>query len=151
MLPLYQILICVVSCPRTLLQQLQKLQALVAGKVSRPYKMASTQTGTCLMVWVSFPSFHFAMLPRQLHQSLFLPSFILSNSVASILAFSSCVNSTRTGPCHIHISSVSSLCNNMRIIPVFSLFYYFVPNILCLLFISYWTFSKKSVFNKLLS
>uniref|UniRef100_A0A8C5U958 cAMP responsive element binding protein 3 like 1 n=1 Tax=Malurus cyaneus samueli TaxID=2593467 RepID=A0A8C5U958_9PASS len=35
---------------RTLLQQLQKLQALVAGKVSRPYKMASTQTGTCLMV-----------------------------------------------------------------------------------------------------
>lgn len=36
--------------PRTLLQQLQKLQALVAGKVSRPYKMASTQTGTCLMV-----------------------------------------------------------------------------------------------------
>ncbi|XP_028917397.1 cyclic AMP-responsive element-binding protein 3-like protein 1 [Ornithorhynchus anatinus] len=37
---------------RTLLQQLQKLQALVAGKVSRPYKMASTQTGTCLMVVV---------------------------------------------------------------------------------------------------
>nr|XP_028582903.1 cyclic AMP-responsive element-binding protein 3-like protein 1 [Podarcis muralis] len=37
---------------RTLLQQLQKLQALVAGKVSRPYKMASTQTGTCLMVLV---------------------------------------------------------------------------------------------------
>ncbi|XP_019406801.1 PREDICTED: cyclic AMP-responsive element-binding protein 3-like protein 1 isoform X2 [Crocodylus porosus] len=37
---------------RTLLQQLQKLQALVTGKVSRPYKMASTQTGTCLMVLV---------------------------------------------------------------------------------------------------
>ncbi|KAL7992311.1 hypothetical protein Chor_016567 [Crotalus horridus] len=37
---------------RTLLQQLQKLQSLVAGKVSRPYKMASTQTGTCLMVLV---------------------------------------------------------------------------------------------------
>ncbi|XP_074855068.1 cyclic AMP-responsive element-binding protein 3-like protein 1 isoform X5 [Carettochelys insculpta] len=37
---------------KTLLQQLQKLQALVAGKVSRPYKMASTQTGTCLMVLV---------------------------------------------------------------------------------------------------
>ncbi|XP_031409390.1 cyclic AMP-responsive element-binding protein 3-like protein 1 isoform X2 [Meleagris gallopavo] len=40
------------SANRTLLQQLQKLQALVAGKVSRPYKMASTQTGTCLMVLV---------------------------------------------------------------------------------------------------
>uniref|UniRef100_A0ACB8G4A6 Cyclic AMP-responsive element-binding protein 3-like protein 1 n=1 Tax=Sphaerodactylus townsendi TaxID=933632 RepID=A0ACB8G4A6_9SAUR len=37
---------------RTLLQQLQKLQALVAGKVARPYKMASTQTGTCLMALV---------------------------------------------------------------------------------------------------
>ncbi|XP_069077833.1 cyclic AMP-responsive element-binding protein 3-like protein 1 [Pleurodeles waltl] len=37
---------------RTLLQQLQKLQALVAGKISRPYKLASTQTGTCLMVVV---------------------------------------------------------------------------------------------------
>ncbi|KAH0620758.1 hypothetical protein JD844_021496 [Phrynosoma platyrhinos] len=37
---------------RTLLQQLQKLQTLVTGKVSRPYKMASTQTGTCLMVLV---------------------------------------------------------------------------------------------------
>lgn len=35
---------------RTLLQQLQKLQALVTNKISRPYKMASTQTGTCLMV-----------------------------------------------------------------------------------------------------
>lgn len=35
---------------RTLLQQLQKLQTLVANKISRPYKMAATQTGTCLMV-----------------------------------------------------------------------------------------------------
>lgn len=35
---------------RTLLQQLQKLQALVTGKVPQSYKMASTQTGTCLMV-----------------------------------------------------------------------------------------------------
>ncbi|XP_068844513.1 cyclic AMP-responsive element-binding protein 3-like protein 1 isoform X3 [Capricornis sumatraensis] len=35
---------------RTLLQQLQKLQALVTSKISRPYKMAATQTGTCLMV-----------------------------------------------------------------------------------------------------
>ncbi|XP_072905277.1 cyclic AMP-responsive element-binding protein 3-like protein 1 isoform X1 [Hemitrygon akajei] len=35
---------------RTLLQQLQKLQALVAGKVPRPCRVASTQTGTCLMV-----------------------------------------------------------------------------------------------------
>ncbi|XP_078063126.1 cyclic AMP-responsive element-binding protein 3-like protein 1 [Mustelus asterias] len=37
---------------RTLLQQLQKLQALVAGKVPRPCRVASTQTGTCLMVVV---------------------------------------------------------------------------------------------------
>ncbi|MEE6477762.1 hypothetical protein FKM82_011625 [Ascaphus truei] len=37
---------------RTLLQQLQRLQAMVAGKVSRSYKAASTQTGTCLMVVV---------------------------------------------------------------------------------------------------
>lgn len=35
---------------RTLLQQLQKLQTLVTSKISRPYKMAATQTGTCLMV-----------------------------------------------------------------------------------------------------
>uniref|UniRef100_H3BGW6 cAMP responsive element binding protein 3 like 1 n=1 Tax=Latimeria chalumnae TaxID=7897 RepID=H3BGW6_LATCH len=38
------------SGARTLLQQLQKLQALVAGKVPRSCKMAATQTGTCLMV-----------------------------------------------------------------------------------------------------
>lgn len=38
---------------RTLLQQLQRLQAMVAGKVSRSCKAASTQTGTCLMVSVS--------------------------------------------------------------------------------------------------
>ncbi|XP_053574968.1 cyclic AMP-responsive element-binding protein 3-like protein 2 [Bombina bombina] len=37
---------------RTLLQQLQRLQAMVAGKVSRSCKAASTQTGTCLMVIV---------------------------------------------------------------------------------------------------
>ncbi|XP_075711985.1 cyclic AMP-responsive element-binding protein 3-like protein 2 isoform X2 [Rhinoderma darwinii] len=35
---------------RTLLQQLQRLQAMVAGKVSRSYKAATTQTSTCLMV-----------------------------------------------------------------------------------------------------
>lgn len=35
---------------RTLLQQLQKLQTLVTSKISRPCKMAATQTGTCLMV-----------------------------------------------------------------------------------------------------
>ncbi|XP_068117835.1 cyclic AMP-responsive element-binding protein 3-like protein 1 isoform X2 [Hyperolius riggenbachi] len=34
---------------RSLLQQLQKLQALVTGKVPRPCKLAATQTGTCLM------------------------------------------------------------------------------------------------------
>ncbi|CAH2325910.1 cyclic AMP-responsive element-binding 3 1 isoform X2 [Pelobates cultripes] len=34
---------------RSLLQQLQKLQALVTGKVTRPCKLAATQTGTCLM------------------------------------------------------------------------------------------------------
>ncbi|XP_073506265.1 cyclic AMP-responsive element-binding protein 3-like protein 2 [Phyllobates terribilis] len=37
---------------RTLLQQLQRLQAMVAGKVSRSYKAAGTQTSTCLMVVV---------------------------------------------------------------------------------------------------
>lgn len=37
---------------RTLLQQLQKLQTLVMGKVSRTCKLAGTQTGTCLMVVV---------------------------------------------------------------------------------------------------
>ncbi|XP_063045282.1 cyclic AMP-responsive element-binding protein 3-like protein 1, partial [Engraulis encrasicolus] len=35
---------------RSLLQQLQKLQALVSGKVPRSCRIASTQTGTCLMV-----------------------------------------------------------------------------------------------------
>ncbi|XP_056287446.1 cyclic AMP-responsive element-binding protein 3-like protein 1 isoform X2 [Pseudoliparis swirei] len=36
---------------RSLLQQLQKIQSLVSGKVvSRSRKMASTQTGTCLMM-----------------------------------------------------------------------------------------------------
>nr|XP_006642739.1 PREDICTED: cyclic AMP-responsive element-binding protein 3-like protein 1 [Lepisosteus oculatus] len=40
------------SANRSLLQQLQKLQVLVAGKVPRSCKMASTQTGTCLMVAV---------------------------------------------------------------------------------------------------
>ncbi|XP_076861592.1 cyclic AMP-responsive element-binding protein 3-like protein 1 [Brachyhypopomus gauderio] len=38
------------SANRSLLQQLQKLQSLVSGKVPRSCKMASTQTGTCLMV-----------------------------------------------------------------------------------------------------
>ncbi|XP_061866765.1 cyclic AMP-responsive element-binding protein 3-like protein 2 isoform X4 [Colius striatus] len=37
---------------KTLLQQLQRLQAVVAGKVSRSCKAASTQTGTCLMMVV---------------------------------------------------------------------------------------------------
>lgn len=40
------------STNRTLLQQLQRLQAMVAGKVSRSCKAASTQTGTCLMMVV---------------------------------------------------------------------------------------------------
>ncbi|KAF0038971.1 hypothetical protein F2P81_009455 [Scophthalmus maximus] len=35
---------------RSLLQQLQKLQSLVSGKVVPRSKMASTQTGTCLMM-----------------------------------------------------------------------------------------------------
>lgn len=35
---------------RTLLQQLQKLQTVVMGKVSGTCKLAGTQTGTCLMV-----------------------------------------------------------------------------------------------------
>ncbi|XP_069484855.1 cyclic AMP-responsive element-binding protein 3-like protein 2 isoform X2 [Ambystoma mexicanum] len=40
------------STNRTLLQQLQRLQSMVAGKVARSCKVASTQTGTCLMVVV---------------------------------------------------------------------------------------------------
>lgn len=40
-----------VPVSRSLLQQLQKLQSLISGKViPRSCKMASTQTGTCLMV-----------------------------------------------------------------------------------------------------
>ena len=46
-------MVSVLSICRTLLQQLQKLQTLVMGKVSRTCKLAGTQTGTCLMV--SFP------------------------------------------------------------------------------------------------
>ncbi|MGH0166132.1 UNVERIFIED_CONTAM: hypothetical protein FKN15_050591 [Acipenser sinensis] len=38
------------STNRSLLQQLQCLQAVVAGKVPRSCRVASTQTGTCLMV-----------------------------------------------------------------------------------------------------
>uniref|UniRef100_A0A3B3RH28 cAMP responsive element binding protein 3 like 1 n=1 Tax=Paramormyrops kingsleyae TaxID=1676925 RepID=A0A3B3RH28_9TELE len=38
---------------RSLLQQLQKLQSLVAGKVPQFCKIASTQTGTCLMVRIA--------------------------------------------------------------------------------------------------
>ncbi|OCT86094.1 cyclic AMP-responsive element-binding protein 3-like protein 2 [Xenopus laevis] len=37
---------------RTLLQQLQRLQAMVTGKVTRSCKAAGTQTGTCLMMVV---------------------------------------------------------------------------------------------------
>lgn len=37
---------------RTLLQQLQRLQVMVTGRVSRSYRMASTQTSTCIMVMV---------------------------------------------------------------------------------------------------
>ncbi|XP_043943162.1 cyclic AMP-responsive element-binding protein 3-like protein 2 [Protopterus annectens] len=37
---------------RTLLHQLQRLQVMVAGRVSRSYKVASTQTSTCIMVMI---------------------------------------------------------------------------------------------------
>ncbi|KAG8138296.1 hypothetical protein E2320_004201 [Naja naja] len=50
---------------RTLLQQLQRLQTMVAGKVSRSCKAASTQTGTCLMVVV----FCFAIILGSFSQS----------------------------------------------------------------------------------
>lgn len=53
---------------RTLLQQLQRLQAIVAGKVSRSYKAASTQTGTCLMVSPS-ASFLVELFPDSLWSS----------------------------------------------------------------------------------
>ncbi|POI34884.1 hypothetical protein CIB84_001364, partial [Bambusicola thoracicus] len=53
------------STNRTLLQQLQRLQAMVAGKVSRSCKAASTQTGTCLMSYGPYPSATKMVLPRQ--------------------------------------------------------------------------------------
>ncbi|XP_062991135.1 cyclic AMP-responsive element-binding protein 3-like protein 2 [Elgaria multicarinata webbii] len=49
---------------RTLLQQLQRLQAIVAGKVSRSCKAASTQTGTCLMVVVLCFAIIFGSFPQ---------------------------------------------------------------------------------------
>lgn len=64
---------------RTLLQQLQKLQALVMGKVSRSCKLAGTQTGTCLMVVVlcfavAFGSFFQGYGPYPSATKMALPS-----------------------------------------------------------------------------
>ncbi|XP_066218895.1 cyclic AMP-responsive element-binding protein 3-like protein 2 [Saccopteryx leptura] len=64
---------------RTLLQQLQKLQMLVMGKVSRTCKLASTQTGTCLMVVVlcfavAFGSFSQGYGPYPSATKMALPS-----------------------------------------------------------------------------
>ncbi|XP_054844398.1 cyclic AMP-responsive element-binding protein 3-like protein 2 isoform X2 [Eublepharis macularius] len=64
---------------RTLLQQLQRLQAMVAGKVSRSCKAASTQTGTCLMVVVLcfaiiFGSFSQTYGPRSSTTKAVLPN-----------------------------------------------------------------------------
>nr|KAF6469202.1 cAMP responsive element binding protein 3 like 2 [Molossus molossus] len=64
---------------RTLLQQLQKLQTLVMGKVSRTCKLASTQTGTCLMVVVlcfavAFGSFFQGSGPYPSATKMALPS-----------------------------------------------------------------------------
>ncbi|XP_030891544.1 cyclic AMP-responsive element-binding protein 3-like protein 2 [Leptonychotes weddellii] len=70
-------LICCVC--RTLLQQLQKLQTLVMGKVSRTCKLAGTQTGTCLMVVVlcfavAFGSFFQGYGPYPSATKMALPS-----------------------------------------------------------------------------
>ncbi|XP_045047045.2 cyclic AMP-responsive element-binding protein 3-like protein 2 isoform X3 [Desmodus rotundus] len=64
---------------RTLLQQLQKLQTLVMGKVSRTCKLAGTQTGTCLMVVVlcfavAFGSFFQGYGPYPSASKMALPS-----------------------------------------------------------------------------
>lgn len=64
---------------RTLLQQLQKLQTLVMGKVSRTCKLAGTQTGTCLMVVVlcfavAFGSFFQGYGPYPSATKMALPS-----------------------------------------------------------------------------
>ncbi|XP_029773810.1 cyclic AMP-responsive element-binding protein 3-like protein 2 [Suricata suricatta] len=64
---------------RTLLQQLQKLQTLVVGKVSRTCKLAGTQTGTCLMVVVlcfavAFGSFFQGYGPYPAATKMALPS-----------------------------------------------------------------------------
>uniref|UniRef100_A0A4W2IM62 Cyclic AMP-responsive element-binding protein 3-like protein 2 n=1 Tax=Bos indicus x Bos taurus TaxID=30522 RepID=A0A4W2IM62_BOBOX len=66
-------------CQRTLLQQLQKLQTLVMGKVSRTCKLAGTQTGTCLMVVVlcfavAFGSFFQGYGPYPSATKMALPS-----------------------------------------------------------------------------
>ncbi|ELW68816.1 Cyclic AMP-responsive element-binding protein 3-like protein 2 [Tupaia chinensis] len=63
----------------TLLQQLQKLQTLVMGKVSRTCKLAGTQTGTCLMVVVlcfavAFGSFFQGYGPYPSATKMALPS-----------------------------------------------------------------------------
>ncbi len=45
--------VCVCVCallPRSLLQQLQSLQAVLAGKVPKSCRVAGTQTSSCLMV-----------------------------------------------------------------------------------------------------
>nr|XP_012321120.2 cyclic AMP-responsive element-binding protein 3-like protein 2 [Aotus nancymaae] len=64
---------------RTLLQQLQKLQTLVMGKVSRTCKLAGTQTSTCLMVVVlcfavAFGSFFQGYGPYPSATKMALPS-----------------------------------------------------------------------------
>ncbi|XP_066489926.1 cyclic AMP-responsive element-binding protein 3-like protein 2 isoform X1 [Tiliqua scincoides] len=64
---------------RTLLQQLQRLQAMVAGRLSRSCKAASTQTGTCLMVVVlcfavCFGSFSQSFGPNSSITKTVLPS-----------------------------------------------------------------------------
>ncbi|XP_054975625.1 cyclic AMP-responsive element-binding protein 3-like protein 2 [Sorex araneus] len=67
------------STNRTLLQQLQRLQTLVMGKVSRTCKLAGTQTGSCLMVVVlcfavAFGSFFQGYGPYPSATKMALPS-----------------------------------------------------------------------------
>ncbi|XP_078787397.1 cyclic AMP-responsive element-binding protein 3-like protein 1 isoform X3 [Oryzias latipes] len=59
---------------RSLLQQLQKLQSLISGKViPRSCKIASTQTGTCLMLIQPPPRCPFSIRRPLHHQSGALP------------------------------------------------------------------------------
>ncbi|XP_035662554.1 cyclic AMP-responsive element-binding protein 3-like protein 1 [Branchiostoma floridae] len=85
------------SSNKTLLVQLQKLQALV-NRVPRPCRTNATQTGTCLMVLVVF----FAIFLGSWSPTLYLPS------MTSYLPtpFTHSVVQSNSGPNHIGLAGV---------------------------------------------